>query len=744
MLTYSNAFISEWNKHIIFAGNGVGKTTNANQLKKDLISAGLETELFTRRSIEALIAGKEGRLFFGKAAQAVVRLEQNKEMLKNDPQIKEATMRITGTTSAKKAKEKNFYARKNAISSMNSIPKKHKMPKAVENIVISDDELMKIGNCLSLDLYERCVELKNLKRQDLPKPILAPEEVPSDYEDCLINMIIFIRLTHKKECLLCGKRYRGTKGLLNAADKHFRSLSFVDQEPKDVEIVRLAQSIAVTIPDLGPFSNAFDHEPAKTLFSSLRTIKIYTVICDHYLWKTGEIVNKTRLSNGKTVEEVQKAIEDDLEAVQSEKTKKTSVTRYNSFIKKEVSKILRLEDGYAIEGLKNELGICLTLNGKPTKISIYNFLSESQFKRLCLIALNAEIHYGSVKALILDDPVDSYDDYSKLMACRYIATMLKTANSINWYILTNDHEGLFYLVDFIKCPTIFYLQDFSTAFGGTGGLMKVECSSDDVNNQINKNDIFYLIKYINERPMPNIDSELLTCGLLMTLRNISKEIVNQLTHLIVGNAPARSAPHTYPEDLNWKQNIDDYVVGSAEHHRLSGPLYSIGSDNLTLGQICSCYADLAKGRINPYPSANRTSTILFANYRKTAAAKSFVCVGDWTDIINYLFKKMTAVSFVKYEMERRLYNLCAKSFSSSELDMVVQAKGIKAKISKAKRIDSAQSYGIGPVLNRFMNIHEKYSVMYNAFDHALTYQIAPYLTTSVQDIDGFWSSVKKL
>ncbi len=742
MLPFDQNSHLKWSKHIVFAGNGFGKTTNANQLKDFLASRGRNVSIFTRRAIEKLMAGKEGRLFFGKAAEEAVRVERNMEMIKKNSPIKDMMRSITSKGSVKDAKSVSFLARCAEISAMDAMIKKPSCKKRDDTFDFLDqeDELATLDRILNYDLYKKCQFFADAKQSELENKPLASNEVPDDYEECIIRLIIMMRVSSKKECVLCGKRYRSSKALLDAADKHFQSLSFVSDESKSSQIMRLTEAIYRDVPNMGIASRAFDAEPPKTVYKALRMVRTYQRICDSYLWKRYDELANLQANNGRTVGSIQDEIDRDNAIIEKEKTSKGSIRRYNAFLRKEVAKILDMEGIYSVSGMQDQMGITLTKNGKPISTSPYQILSESQIKRLCLIALAAEIKYGAVDALILDDPVDSYDDYNKLLACKYISGVLKSSSIADWYIFTNDYEGLFYLTSYLHAPVLFYLQDFPASFGGRRELIEVNCTAREIMNRVNRNDIHYLVEYITKGLDPNLDGALLTCGLLMTLRNLDKEIVERSNDLNVTS----STRGKIALDANWGDDIENKVVASAEHYRHSDSIHPIGSDNLSVGAICACYSALHKGTSLSYPSMHKHSTDLFCAYREQTAKKTISYTGGWPDIINYLFKKMTAISFIKFEMERRLIVTCSVSFSPTEIEKIIKAGGLGAKIERAKETNRSRHYGLEDALSKFDKIHKDYSVMYNAFDHALVYQITPYLTTSTKDIERFWNRVRTL
>ena len=108
MISFSNKYQVDWNKKIVYAPNGFGKTTNSNKLYTFCLNGGYIPLLFTRKSIENLIRSYGSIIYFGETA---INAEENKK-INNDynasNNVKEYFKANYGTYSIKKTHNPNL------------------------------------------------------------------------------------------------------------------------------------------------------------------------------------------------------------------------------------------------------------------------------------------------------------------------------------------------------------------------------------------------------------------------------------------------------------------------------------------------------------------------------------------------------------------------------------------------------------------------------------------------------------
>lgn len=753
MLVYDRTLKTKWQKKVILLQNGGGKTLASKQLEEELKKDGLKPKRFSRREIENMVAETGNGIYLGESAEKSLKREVIKNAINESTIIKDDVKEVSKTSSAKGARDKNFFYGCQNIQNLNSLIKKpYYKGKAIENLNLDNKEIFD-DLCINLNssLFNECRGLifSGLNKNNYP--FSDENSVPDYFENSLIEMIVFVKSTKIKTCIFCGKKYRSHSSLVKALDSRYNELHFVPVNTDEGHTISCANRILSDIKGRKSsfLSNVFDNMLPKTVYQAIRIIRIYLSICytflDYY-WK--RLSSKEIVSFEKTIK-YGDLLEDyyllDKEIKETNK-KLSNISTFNNFITEEVSKLIDTEGGYTVGPMKDDVGIILYKDNIKAKEKLYDVLSESQYKRLCLISLKALIRYGVIDSVILDDPVDSYDDYNKIKTIFYISDILKSSRVKNWYILTNDFESMFLMVEYLKSPAVIYLPDFSRVFNGTGDLVECECSHNEVMNYLRKNDLFYLTSYLQNNFEPRVNRDYLTCAIIMTLRNIKMEIINKVPNIIVYEQDKTNCPNkkcsayikTIRENKKLMNDIEILIEARAEHFSPSS------SSLLTVGDICTLFHHLDPNKHAAYPHINRNNPMLYEDYRKAAAHKPIVNDHSWATVLNCLLKKMTVVSFVKYEFEKRMIKHIQSVFDSASLNKVLSEHGLYKKISRAIQINKDYAFGLDAYLKQCASIHEKYSVIYNSFDHGLIYQIMPYYSTSTKDIESLWQAVQSL
>lgn len=755
MIGYSNTCINKWNKKIVYAPNGIGKTTSSKKLYEDIKTADGKVKLFTRRELEDLIAEAPDGIYMGRNASKSARRDKIATILDNQTCLKEINDNVRNSQSFKEAKEKSFYISLNKFTNFTELKKIAKVDKNRTTLINFNDEnvLNELDCNLDSKIYNE-IETIDLKKKGVMNQIDPVDSLEQEYIDYLIALYIVSKSKSLKICLLCGHKYRSHKALEEAIEEKINSTKVLLVDSDEKRAISLARKIIMSVnkSNSSLLKNTFASSDISSFAKCIKVIKMYKSICisvNYYYSKKITSNNVEDENIGDLIIEYHK-LEKDIETVN-----KKNVERFNKFLAKEVNDLCFSNDSpYQIRGMEKNVGIVLYKNNKKAKEKLYDVLSESEFKRLCLIALKAQIKFGDIETLILDDPIDSYDDYNKMQACYYISKMLKMTKIKNWYILTNDLEALFYLTEFIKCDSIFYLQDFSTSLGGTNGLVEISCTKDQVLNYLRMNDIFYLSYFAGRKysTSPAFDYDLLCTGLLLTLRNYKVEIFDKFKSTKVIEEISIQCPNcakkikTIKENAAFNTEVDSKIVSCAEHYFEDPTMVQTDSLRLTTAEVAEVYCCLAKGKANTYPaSILKLNTTPFISYRATTCLKNVFVNQTWEEIVNYLFKKISLISHVKFELERKLDVLCRSTFTTTEYLSFKSKNGLGKMIGEANAILSRNpTYSIGSKLDKISNVYEKYRVLFNSIDHGLTRIITPYLSASIKEIEGFYNDVSKI
>ena len=161
MISFSQNFLNEWDKKIIYAPNGFGKTTNSKKLNNYLNEQNSRSLLFTRREIEKLVANYGHSIYFGETA---INAEQNKKietLYHESSKIKQFFKTKYNTNSITKLKKNSFYIQYQKIS---------KLEEFTDIININFDGIndlqvekaVEFDKILNFDIYKKAIKIINL------------------------------------------------------------------------------------------------------------------------------------------------------------------------------------------------------------------------------------------------------------------------------------------------------------------------------------------------------------------------------------------------------------------------------------------------------------------------------------------------------------------------------------------------------------------------------------------------------
>jgi hypothetical protein len=543
------------------------------------------------------------------------------------------------------------------------------------------------------------------------------------------------------ECVFCGHTYKGKNALLKAFESYRLKSSFVKSDSQVEKIKRCAEKILASVKSHNNdiLNRNFENFKINTIYKAYKVVNLYYHICEETLFSFKTFLYEERASDGTqigdSIVEYQKCKND----ISKSNKDKLHIRRFNKFIDKEVKKLFNLPDNIMISGLEKECGFTVTIDGKKVS-NPYDYLSESEIKRLCLIVMMAEIKFSHDDCLILDDPIDSYDDYNKLVSTNYISNILLKRSLKRWYLFTNDFDAVYWLSQKGHFPVRFFLDNTDFVFGGAETVFSCLCSSKEVSN-IAKNEILTLADFVNtSQTKISLNKDVLLCSLTLTLRNLKTEIVNKYGNLLVkiANLLKLSA------NTNWANDISLNIEARAEHFvPTSSGLKIKDSNSLTVGEIAKCFSDLSFHK-NSFPHNMENDISPFNLFREKAAKSILVLNNCYTDVIDYMYKKVCIVNYIKYEFEKKLIEYVQNKYTSQDVDSVVNENGFGKKLKKVEEIESKSGNTISTKLKNFENVYEMFNVMFNSFDHSMTLIITPCLSTSVRDIKSFYDKVSSL
>ena len=503
----------------------------------------------------------------------------------------------------------------------------------------------------------------------------------------------------------------------------------------EVEITKLAERIVQSemLNRCAEAKALFDGFNPYKPRDGVKILKTYRCLCLLDIKLCWEVMAGYEI-NGMSYDEVLRDYARSESALKKNRMSKDKIGRINAFVLKELRSIIDLPPNVTVSFPKDKVGLVFELDGKKVS-NAYELLSESEGKRLTLVALNAEIRYNHHTAVILDDPIDSYDDYLKHEACKYIAKIVSKTSLTEWYITTNDFEALTMLSSLIRCKSIVYYDNPDIALNGAStSPLFAECKPEDI-QRLNQNETALLAEFICKNASSlQINPDLAFGSLTLALRNIKTEIFKKYSNLELLHPILSSNQMS-----DWTDRVERFIEGSILHY---DPL---NSPTVSKGDVASLFAELATA-LHGFPDSIVGDPSSYETYRLNLASTPFVQSGSAKDIINQILKKIVLAIEYKYQLEKKLVTTLQNDyhFSSLEIDSIVGTHMLGKKIEKAKKIDNNSSHGAASFIKKVSNVFNEYNVIFNALDHSLTRWVSPYISLAPKTLYKLSCAVKSL
>ena len=381
----------------------------------------------------------------------------------------------------------------------------------------------------------------------------------------------------------------------------------------------------------------------------------------------------------------------------------------------------------------------MLINNVPITESLYQTLSESEIKRFALVVLHAMIHYGKYDYIILDDPIDSYDDYYLLIACSYIKEILEEKKLLGWYIFTNNYDALRILSSILKCDSITFYDDPDCIFSSLPMQTLSFVSTYKEVQSASQNEVVTLFDYVKTNKA-EIDPELGFITFIITLRNMNATIFNTFENVNVTSKTKKAITKNTLFATQLKSYVEHYYM----HYDPNPDVNGINSHSNNIDTIYQIYNMITRFK-NSITSNLSGNLGPIEKMRESLAKKPFLTLSG-SKLINLICKKITIISFLKYEFEKLLITKLGTSFRfvQSDIDTIVTTKCLGHKLNKAKAINIGSGYCAKRFLDKYDKIFDKYSVLINSFDHAFELMFPPYIMTSIKDIKKFNEDIEEL
>lgn len=741
MIEFLNTLYSEWDKKIIYAPNGFGKTTNAIKLFNFYNKNGNNPLIFTRRQIENLVSTYGNIILFGDTSKnQKENLELEKAYATSLP-LTSFFKKNYNTKEIRKLKDKSFYINKMSIKKLDAIDKIYDMD-YIDSCYETQEETIETDKLINYDIYEKAIILLESdsfkqKRKISKNHILVDEDFIENFE----YLQDFANSSENNNCPLCGKRFSSKEKLLEAIEKRRKKYKVKDPNDLYEELISLTKEIHNNYYEskIKEKLYNFDEQELLNPKGMQKLLSNYVKLCDYNCDCISKYIGDLKIDDRETIKTASKKHKSNKEKIENEKSNINNTKSFINFIIKELKKIISPNSEIEFKQVPNKISIQITNSNSTKPTDLYNILSESEIKRFTLVVLRAMIKYGSYEILILDDPIDSYDDYYMLVVCEYISKVIKETKLQHWYILTNNFTALSNLSNIIKCESKIYCYIPDDIF--TTNDFKID--NFDVNYKeietVSKNELILLNDYIKGKL--NADSDLAYISFIPTLRNIKTVILQKYDRFFIKTGKAIKKGQYYA-DSSIEKDIKLIIERCYIHY--DNNTSKINSNCLKVYEIADLYGRLSKLNAKAFKNykCDKRSLCLL---RKNIAHKQFNSLTG-SKLLNFILIKICIVSYLKFEFEKLLIcTLQSKySFSQNDLDTIIETNSLGKKIEITKKLSKLNSYNAENFLNNYSDVYNSNKLLFNQFDHALEQMFPPYIATNVKDIKRFKDEIDNL
>lgn len=703
IINYSD--YKEWYNKIIYAPNSTGKTRLAYEIYDKYLNN--NKLLFTSKEIDNLlkISISKKKIFVGMTASKSLENELIIEELKKDLPYKNYIKKWWGVSSAKELKNiSSFFNYLNVTAlSLDRFFESVINNKEIDENYQSDMDISEVigyDKKLDFDLFTEIKE--NVISTKFEKESLNFNEegyFTSDELENLNRVRDMIMSKNISFCPLCGSSYSNNDELLINVNNCLSKI-IVDDNPnmnkKLTEIWRkLNKKYKGNI-----YNVKFDKNHALVDLISYYNfcLKIYNELYANIIMNSYDsnivFLDKkyTYINNKRAIDEEDKKFDSNL--------------KIYSDILNEFNKLISLPSNCSLQLDDNDFVI--VLEGK--KVEVTNILSESEKKRLALIILKSYIENFNVDLVILDDPIDSYDDYYSEEASNYISDIIKKNNSINWVVLTHMYDFIislskkikdgFELVAYFYDPTykIKNELDIRSKTPLIRKSMLLEENIGDVEEIIMINNLF------EKKDNPNDK-----LFVILSTFSIIRSLVREVNRVI---------------DINYKESKVLKYTKDLESSYLHYSDIEIKTKKI-VDLYKKIFKSLKKVDFTEEYINQARAKYLSLDYEKIVINNQF---------IKYILYMLFKIESLKYLFEYKIYvlmksNKVGKDYLDNFCSKHELYKKIKY-IKSNKLLDAIK-------LKEIEEIFEKYRTIINDYSHSYSRLYAPYLSANMKDVALF-------
>lgn len=729
--------INKNKRTILFGPNGFGKSRKSNELFDILKRDNIKTEIYTAKRIDELVNVNRKTILIGDSStnrMQNIDIENKYKQKLNEYVTNYARTHYDSTNATQLNRASYYFSSKQLTNFLNSYiyfkniymknQKKLKLKLSFEDIINLDKEFY--------DVKVTIPDINNL--DDKAFNISEDKAVYSEEDYNLIQKILlFVETRDIAYCPVCGTTFKDNKDLVAHINEEFNTVININHSKIIEEIILEWDKVEKRHNANSPYWKIF----TKPNYSDPKNILDNLVIYLNYFLNFNEIylqafIDKFESENIIDINEFKKDIilfNDNLNKIDKEEREITSNTSYMKKIIDEFNNIVSLPDDIKLEESKSlELKVRVDNNiENPLDI-----LSESELKRLSLAVLHVTILERNSEYVILDDPIDSYDDFYKKKATEYIYNnVLKLVN--NWFVTSHKFEFIQQLCEFFKNDALdvdvyywYYDPNYINLNHKTENPTKKISKIGLKDFNIFVNDEMLLLRNIinnkNNSSEYNIDKTFAYLSMICILRTFKNELVNGYSGIL--NVLDRN------KKIQKKLN---YIENSYIHFSIDREVTAIHLEYILNKWIIS------NGNID---IKNNQKNIPLNKLRENYLVEDFDNIRGTNIVLKDVLFKILWLIYCKYKLDEKLFLFCKNelNWDIKQLRKMLYVRTYSKKIRYVR--DSLSTYN--NKIDEIEGVYIKHRALLNDYSHSASRLFPPYMVTSIKDISNFYEDINNI
>lgn len=709
---------------IVYAPNGFGKTQFSLFVENHFNLMDKKVAVFTSKRLNELISISEDKLYFGEAASLNKRRNELVHILDENNSIYGLIKEKYGNLSnyKKTLSAKIFFkSLTTKVDDYLYFLENTDFDKYTENN-LQDFHVFDLA--LDQSIYKRALDLVD-RLPDYIDDFFYTNVVSSEIKDSLEKLKNFIIQKRLSKCPLCGNEFDGygslIKNVIDSTNK-YQSEGKISLQSK-VESLYSDITTAIGKSDcLMKYFNRFKWFNSETTDLIIEYIKLCDLVLSNFIM---EILN-LRISDFYIKDFIFELRESNKQINKIVKEYKNNIA-LEDYLNKNIKNLIYFRTNIQVSFNRNNLSLSLLdENGKT--LNLYESLAESEIKRIALIVLDALIQFNNYDVLILDDPIDSYDDYYLGVACEYISRIIKLCRQKNktWYLLTNNIKCLMNLSNYDEYECLIFNDNPDILFRHPRKDTVCYSFKSPKLELINCNELVLMAKYLNNavktkkiKQSDFSNDDLPFLAFAVTLRNFRDVVTDKYNEIRVDGSFRNSVSENVEHEF---MHYDPFPI--AGHKK---------SKDLKMNELFMIYNKIIS-------VSNKNVTKYAFDYNEVVSRRTNCLLKPMrartgNKFLNLILFKVLAMSEIRFWFETKLIDTLnlSYSFSHSQIESIIFQHGLGKKLNKAEKIAKSKPAALAFV-KRGERIFNNYKSIINDFDHAFNLMFPPYLSVSIIDM----------